>query len=67
MNLIEGLQAEVNRRREILEQYRAIGPAGAFGAAFLEVDIRIAETAIASGDLVLMVQEYRRLSEIEVK
>ncbi len=67
MNLIEGLQKEANRRREIMKQYEAIGSAGVFGAAFLKKDIQRAEQSIAGGEVVEMVRLYKELSEVEVK
>ena len=67
MNLIEGLQAEANRRREILPQYEAIGASGMFGATMLRQEIKKAEEAIAGGDVVEMVRLYKELSEMEVK
>ena len=67
MNLIEGLQKEANRRRDILPQYEAIGAAGIFGLAFLKNDIERAEQAIAGGEVIEMVALYKELSEAEVK
>lgn len=67
MNLIEGLQKEANRRRDILPHYEAIGHAGDFGAIFLKSDIQRAESAIAGGDVVEMLHVYKELSEAEVK
>lgn len=67
MNLIEGLQKEANRRREVLKGYEAIGPAGTFGATFLKHDIQRAEAAIAGGDVVEMIALYKELNEAEVK
>ena len=67
MNLIEGLQREANRRRELLPQYEAIGPAGTFGATLLKLDILRAEKSIAGGDVVEMVATYKELSEAKIK
>jgi len=55
MNLIEGIQAECARVRDLCEEYEAIGPPGAFGLAMLKLSIKEAEAAIASGDAVRMV------------
>jgi hypothetical protein len=41
-NLIDGLQKELNRAREILTMYEEI-PHGAFGAVFLRQSIQRAE------------------------
>ena len=51
-NLIEGLQAEMNRNRELLGEYEAVGPSGAFGAHFIRTGIAEAEVAISEGDIV---------------
>jgi len=65
MNLIEGLQSEMNRCRELLKQYEAIGPAGRFGKSMIEADIIQGEAAIASGDGVEMLFAYKRLKRCE--
>lgn len=46
MNLIEGIQEEVNRCKELLEAYKQI-PTGIFGAAMIKQEILNAEKAIA--------------------
>lgn len=60
-NLIEGIQAQQARCRELLEQYKAIGPAGAFGHAMISADIAAADRAIASGDVIAMLAAFKRL------
>lgn len=60
-NLMQGLIREINRNRELLKSYKAIGQAGAFGAAFIETDIRNAEEAMGSGDVVAMMRCYKAL------
>jgi len=60
MNLIEGLQEELNRCRELLQTYREI-PTGGFGAAVVEQSIREGEAAIASRDVVRMLRAYKDL------
>lgn len=62
MNLFEGLQEELNRNRELLSAYKAI-PQGAFGAAFIERDIKLAETAMAEMDTIAMLKCYKALKE----
>lgn len=66
MNLIEGLQQEANRRREILKEYEAIGPNGAFGAWMLKQDIQRAEELIASGDIIEMLKTFKTFSDEEI-
>ena len=64
MNLIEGLQSEMNRCRELVELYDEI-PAGAFGSTMIKAEIKKAESAIASGDTVKMLSCYKSLQECE--
>ena len=61
MNLIEGLQKEMNRCRELLKQYEAVGPVGAFAKNMIQGDIRRAEDTIAHGDTVEMLAAYKQL------
>jgi len=60
MNLIEGLQKEMNRCRELLKEYDAI-PQGKFGAIMIRDEIEKAEKAIATGDTVAMMQSLEEL------
>ena len=64
MNIIEGIQQEVVRCRELLKEYEAI-PQGAFGAIMLKQIIAKAETAIAHGDTIEMIRLYQELKECE--
>ena len=64
MNLIEGLQKELERNRELLRAYKEI-PAGAFGAVMIEQGIKETEKAIAEGDIVKMLACYKKLQEIK--
>jgi hypothetical protein len=64
-NVIEGIQAECNRVRELLPQYEAIGPAGRFGLLMLQADIAEGGAAIASGDVVRMVRALDALRGCE--
>jgi len=60
-NLIEGLQEQMNRVRELLKEYEEIGPAGVFGTIMLKAEIKNAEASIASGDTIRMLQCYESL------
>lgn len=60
MNLVEGLIEELNRNRELLAAYREI-PTGAVAAWSLENDIKNAESAMGSGDVVEMLRVYKTL------
>lgn len=64
-SLAEALPKEMARVREVLGHYREIGPAGMFGAAFIEQDLREADNAVMSGDVVRMIQAYEKLKGIE--
>lgn len=61
-NLIEGIQQELKRNQELLEEYKKI-PTGAFGAMMIQADIDRAEKAIADDDIVEMVKAYEALKE----
>jgi hypothetical protein len=62
-NLIDGLQEEMNRCRELLKQYEAI-PEGVFGATMIKQTIKRSEQSISSGDVVEMLIMYEELKEI---
>lgn len=64
-SLAEALPKEIARVREVLGHYKEIGPAGMFGAAFIEQDLREADQAVISGDLVRMIKAYKKLQGIE--
>lgn len=55
--------AELQRCRDLLQMYKLIGPAGAFGAVIIGDVIRRAEAALASGDVVAMVRLYAEMKE----
>lgn len=63
--LADALPKEMARVREVLGHYHAIGPAGMFGAAFIEQDLKAADQAVMSGDPVAMIAAYQKLREIE--
>lgn len=56
---------EQARVRELLGEYRKIGPAGMFGAAMIEGVLREADEAAVSGDLPRMIVAYDRMRECE--
>ncbi len=59
-NLIEGLNQQLVRNRELQEMYESI-PEGVFGATMIKRDIEAAEKAIADGDTVSMIRAYKAL------
>ena len=65
MNLVEGLNKELDRCRELVELYKAIGPAGTLGRMSIEASIKEGKEAMESGDTVRMVRAYARLEEHE--
>ncbi len=62
--LADALPAEMERVRTVLGHYREIGPAGAIGAAFIEIDLREADRAVMSGDPVAMLRALEKLRGI---
>lgn len=62
--LADALPKEMARVRTVLGYYKEIGPAGAFGAAFIEQDLKAADQAVMSGDLVAMIQALETLRGI---
>ncbi len=62
--LADALPKEMARVREVLGHYREIGPAGAFGAMFIEQDLRAADRAVMSGDVIAMIQALEKLRGI---
>lgn len=64
MNLIEGLHEQMDRARELQKFYERI-PGGSLGAQTIEATIRRAESSIASGDAVDMLDAYNELEALE--
>jgi hypothetical protein len=61
MNLVQGIQEQIERNQEILKLYEAIGPAGAFGALMIRNAIQKGKDALGSGDVVEMLAAYKDL------
>jgi len=59
------LPREMARVREVLKHYYEIGPSGAFGAMMIEAELKAADEAVMSGDVVAMIRAYRALKETE--
>lgn len=64
MNLAEALAKEIDRNRELLEEYKKI-PTGIFGAMMIDQDIKAAVDALASGDVVKIAQAYEAIKDNE--
>ena len=58
------LPQEMARVREVLGHYKEIGPAGIFGAAMIEQDLRNADRAVMSGDVIAMLRSLKTLQGI---
>jgi hypothetical protein len=65
LTLGEALPQEQARCRELLTQYKQIGPAGVFGAAMIEAALKRADQAVMSGDPVAMLRTYDELKKCE--
>lgn len=64
MNLIDGLNIELKRAKELLELYESI-PTGGFGAAMIKQTIDHAELSMQTGNTVEMMKAYQRLQKLE--
>ena len=64
-NLMDGLFREMNRCREVLKNYEAVGPVGRFGYALISANIKESEVAIASNDVVRMIAAFKALQGCE--
>jgi hypothetical protein len=64
-SLGDALPRELQRNRQLLADYQSIGPAGNFGAAMIEANIRAAEQALASGDVIEMIRVYHELRDAQ--
>lgn len=66
-NLIEGLQSQMNRVREIIKEYKELPKnAGALAAFMMEKSIENAERQIAVGDTIEMMKAYSDLETYEL-
>ncbi len=61
----EDMPNQQARARELLKQYREIGPAGAFGAMMIEQSLRMADEAVISGDIVRILAAYEDLKGLK--
>jgi hypothetical protein len=66
-NLIEGLQSQMNRVREIIKVYEELpNNAGAFASGMMQFSISNAEKMIASSDTKGMIMAYKDLESYEL-
>lgn len=64
MNLIDGLNEQLDQARELLSVYESI-PTGGFGAAVIKQTIEHAELSMCDGDTVEMLKAYNALERLE--
>ena len=62
--LADALPKEMARVRTVLGYYKEIGPVGEIGAMFIEQDLKAADVAVMSGDVVAMIQSLETLRGI---
>lgn len=56
---------EQARCREVLAQYKELGPAGMLGAILIEATLKEADAAMASGDIVAILAAYKAMKGVE--
>lgn len=61
-NLVEGLISEMNRVRELIDEYKKI-PTGQLGAGLLSITLKKAEAAMISGEVTEMLKAYAALKD----
>ena len=61
----DALPKEIARVREVLGYYKEIGPPGVIGAMLIEQELRAADQAVMSGDVVAMLRAYETLKCIK--
>ena len=64
MNLIDGLNIELKRAKELLESYESI-PTGFWGETIIRKIIDHAELSMQTGNTVEMLKAYQRLQNLE--
>ncbi len=60
-NLADALSNQIERCHELLEAYKEIGIAGNFAAMMIKEDVSEAIKALASGDIVKMINAHNTL------
>jgi hypothetical protein len=60
----DALPKQIARCQELLKEYAALGPVGAFGYAVIQQEINTAINATAQGDVVAMLRAYEALNGI---
>ena len=66
-NLIDGLQSQMTRVREIIKEYESVPKnAGMFAASMMKISIQNAERSISQGNTIQMIACYKALEEYEL-
>lgn len=63
--LADGLVEEMSRCRELVSQYKALGPVGAFGACLIADAMDRTSRAMLEGDTAQMVRCYQLLKGLQ--
>jgi hypothetical protein len=61
----EDFPREQERVRELLAEYLALGPVGAFGAHFIKQALKQADEAAISGDVARIIAAYQELKDCQ--
>jgi len=64
LNLVDGLNEELIRAKELLGSYENI-PSGAFGAMMIRNTIQHAELSMQTQNLAEMIKAYEKLKDLE--
>lgn len=59
------IQTEIKRNYELLEAYKSIGSAGAFGTMMIQADLDAAHKALQDNDTIAILQAYNKLKDNE--
>ena len=67
-NLMDGILNEIERVSGIVSEYQQpyLKGAGVFAAALMKIDIDQAKKAISDGDVIAMLNSYKKLKEYEL-
>jgi len=67
MNIIEGIQKEIDRVEEIIKEYKELPKnAGAFASMMMENSIKNAKNSIATDDTIGMLKAFKDLQEYQI-
>lgn len=61
----EDFPKEQARCREVLAQYKELGPSGVLGGVLIEATLCEADAAMASGDIVRILRAYKAMQGVE--